>query len=89
MKIHSNKRMKSVLSAVTARMLDKHIIYIHTNGDVLLLCSTAFSNLAKIIGSDSKKQDWGLYSLNEGFMVTLFLTIRRLRAEPPMHILYY
>ena len=70
MKIHSNKRLKSVLSAVTARiysvyrvnvgivMLDTHIIYTLTNGEVLLLCSIAFSNLAMIIGSDSKQQDW-------------------------------
>ena len=43
-------------------------LYTLTNGEVLLLCSTAFSNLAMIIGSDSKRQDWGLYSLNEGFL---------------------
>ena len=29
-----------------------------------------------IIGSDSKKQNWGIYSLNEGCVVTLSLTMR-------------
>ena len=36
-------------------------------------------------GSDSKNEDWGLYSLNEGCVVTMSLTMRRLTAAPPMH----